>query len=101
MEEEVTVKARKAIDPLWTECLSHARGWGLKGKGDNIFEGSNIVLINKDEVVVLAMQEGRRGDQRIAIHEFKRATNTVLGNRVTNLLYYHKVPRSYKKWQKK
>jgi len=95
MEEEITVKARKAIDSLWKECLSHARGWGLKGKGDNIFEGSNIILINKDEVVVLAIHKQDRREDVIAVHEFKRTGETDLGTRAKNILSYHMVSRSY------
>ena len=98
MKVDVTVKARKAIDTLWKECLAHARGWGLKRKGDKIFQGSNITLINKNEIVILTVNPENKNE--IDIHEFTRATNTVLGSRVAGLLHYHKVPRSYKKWKK-
>jgi hypothetical protein len=98
MAEEITVKTRKAIDTLWKECLAHARGWGLKGKDDNIFEGSNITLINKNEVVVLAINPENK--KEIAIHEFTRVTNTVLGSRIAGLLHDHQVERSYKQWVK-
>ena len=91
--EEITVKARKAIDTLWKECLAHARGWGLKRKGDNVFEGSNIILIDKDEVVVLAIN--KREGNIIAVHEFKRTNKTELGTRVKNLLWHNMVPRTY------
>lgn len=93
--EEVTVKARKAIDTLWSKCLAHARGWGLKGKGDNVFEGSNIILINEKEVVILAIDSEKKGE--IVIHEFIKASGTALGSKVATLLHYHKVPRRYKK----
>jgi len=95
MQDEVLIKARKAIDALWKECLAHARGWGLKGKGDNIFEGSNIILINKNEVVILAIHK-TKGQDTIGVHEFKRVAKTELGIRVKNLLSYHTVSRSYK-----
>lgn len=98
MEEEITVKTRKAIDTLWKECLAHARGWGLKGKGDATFEGSNITLIDKNEIIVLAINPENR--KQIVIHEFTRITNTILGSRVASLLHYHNVPRSYKQWEK-
>lgn len=91
--EEVTVKARKAIDTLWKECLSHARGWGLKGKGNNIFEGSNIILIDRDEVIILAIDHPNK--EQISIHEFKRSMNTKLGSKVMTLLSYHKVKQNW------
>ena len=98
MPEEITVKTRKAIDTLWKECLAHARGWGLKGKEDNTFEGSNITLFNKNEIIVLAINP--KDKNQIVIHEFTRITNTVLGSKVAGLLHYHNVPRSYKQWEK-
>ena len=98
MKDEVLIKARSAVDALWKECLAHARGWGLKGKEDNMFEGSNITLINKNEIIVLAINPENKNE--IVIHEFARVTNTVLGDRVAGLLHYHQVPRSYKKWEK-
>lgn len=98
MAEEITVKTRKAVDTLWKECLAHARGWGLKGKKDILFEGSNIILINKNEIIVLAINP--EDEKEIVIHEFTRITNTVLGSKVATLLHYHNVPRSYKQWEK-
>jgi hypothetical protein len=90
--EDVLVRARRALDILWHSCRAHARGWGLKKDGSNsIFKGSNITLINDNEVVIIvARSDDPNG---VVVHEFRRVrvSSTALGDRVRTFLSEHKI----------
>lgn len=83
-DDDLTVEARKAVDVLWNACKSRGRCWGRKQKEGNHFQGTNIVLIEDDEIVILSRGCGRS----IKMHEFRRADlKTDLGEKVRNLLF--------------
>ena len=82
-DKDITVRARKAVDVLWNACKSRGRCWGRKRKGGNCFQGTNIVIIEDTEVVILSHGCGKS----IRIHEFQRANlKTDLGEKVRRLL---------------
>ena len=89
--EDVLVRARRAVDTLWHGCRAHARGWGLKKEGGNIFKGSNITLVHDNEVVVIVSHPD--DPNGVVVHEFRRVrvSRTALGVRVRTFLSEHRI----------
>lgn len=75
------IKARKAIGHLWKEALLKGRCWGPRREG-NPYSRSNITLAVDGELVSISQEP----DGTLVIHEFAKAKNTGLGNRVKEIL---------------
>ena len=79
--KEITVKARKALQPLWKRALLRGRCWGVKQKNKNPFQGTNITIGTENEIVTVSQANGE-----LEVHEFKRTEGTLLGNAAKELL---------------
>jgi len=76
-KDKALIIARRILQPVWSQASSRGRTWGPKSE-DNPYSGSNITLIVEEEAIVIS--QGDNGGLRI--HEFKRAKDTELGQRV-------------------
>ena len=82
-KNDITVKARQALIPLWEECHKlgmRGRPWGIKSP-TNLLGGTNTVLAIGDELVSVSEKDGR-----LVIHEFRRKSGTQLGDKVRKIL---------------
>lgn len=81
MDFKDITKARKVLDPVWKASQLRGRCWGLKRK-NNPYAATNITMAMESELVSVSQAE----DGTLRIHEFSKAENTSLGNKVRQLL---------------
>ena len=81
MSYERLWKAKKALEPLLKEaCMKGSACWGPKSE-NNVHSGLNLVFRVGDEMVTISQP-----DKRLRMQEFRKTTDTQLGQRVRNLL---------------
>jgi hypothetical protein len=77
------VKARKALDGLWSMAWLKGRCWGRKLKhAQNPYRNSNITIAIGDELVSISQSP----DNSLTVHEFSKTENTSLGKQVRTVL---------------
>jgi len=78
--KDITVKARKALSPLWDKAHMQGRCWGRKSSA-NLYSGTNITIAHGNDLVSVSERDGQ-----LIIHEFERKPGTKLGKQTRELL---------------
>jgi len=76
-KKDLTVEAREALGSIWNSVLSKGRTWGSKAKANNPYAGTNITMIDEDEVVIV-----NQIGEELMVREFERTGGTTLGSKV-------------------
>lgn len=90
---------KKELDPdcintIKIECLAdlydrmpgHGRTWGKKNGGNNPYFGTHVTFIDKDTIVILVQERGKKD---IQVFQFAKKVKTELGDEIIKKLKQH------------
>ncbi|GEM_PF-3432290 len=88
-DPDITVLARKCLQKIWETAGLRGRCWGLKSKNHrrNPYVGTNITMARGDEMVTVSCS-----DDKLVLHQFKKAEITALGTEVRERLLAEGLP---------